>query len=422
MVPKSDGVDHPQQQLVVEQRGHAPDQQAAVAGHDDLDADAGALLHDLLPGRDEAAAVEAVVRLEEALPAVEQHDDVRHPLGRRDVRPLLGRVGETADGQLLLPLRDLGAQPGGQPVHPVDLVAGHDRADVRHRHQRQQRVVAAVDAVDVHVGGADVAADRPGDGAQHGGATRAGRADDAQVATARDVVRRDVPALLGRQVDQAEGDGRAARPWAPLPGSRPRPRPGSAARSCAGSHGLGGATMPEALLASRAAVTNAARSVGTEMSSSACAVCARGVPRSANAIGPDVDDGARVLTARTATDAGGLERDEAGVPEPGVAAAGGGLGDLGRVGGLDARRRESPASVTRSAMRRLVLDLISALTTPRGALRRQDQVHAERPAPPGDVDQAGDEVGQLGHQRGELVDDDEQPRHRARRSGALAAR
>ena len=50
----------------------------------------------------------------------------------------------------------------------------------------------------------------------------------------------------------------------------------------------------------------------------------------------------------------------------------------------------------------------------------QDQVDAERAAALGDVDQAGDEVGQLADHRGELVDDDDQPGHR--RQGRVSPR
>ena len=46
------------------------------------------------------------------------------------------------------------------------------------------------------------------------------------------------------------------------------------------------------------------------------------------------------------------------------------------------------------------------------ALGGEDQVYAERPAPAGDVDQAVDEVRQLLHHRGELVDHQQQTRHR----------
>ena len=47
----------------------------------------------------------------------------------------------------------------------------------------------------------------------------------------------------------------------------------------------------------------------------------------------------------------------------------------------------------------------------RRPLGGQDQVHPQGPAPAGDVHQAGDEVGELGHQGGELVDDEHEAGH-----------
>ena len=176
-----------------------------------------ALLHDLLPGLDEAAAVQGVVRREEALPAVEEDHDVRHPFGALGVPPLLGDVGEPGHGQRLLPLGDQLAEPGDQPVHPVGLVAAHDGADVGEADQREQGVVAAVDAVDVHVGGAGPPADRTRQRPQHRRAPGAGGGDDAEVAALLEVVGGHVAPLLGGYVDQAErqhqpvGGGRGRR-------------------------------------------------------------------------------------------------------------------------------------------------------------------------------------------------------------------
>ena len=65
--------------------------------------------------------------------------------------PGLGQRGVPGLREDLLRCADLGAQPGQQPLHPVELVAGHDRPAVRHRHQRQQRPGAAVDRVQVNV-------------------------------------------------------------------------------------------------------------------------------------------------------------------------------------------------------------------------------------------------------------------------------
>ena len=74
----------------------------------------------------------------------------------------------------------------------------------------------------------------------------------------------------------------------------------------------------------------------------------------------------------------------------------------------------SAGSVTRSAIRRLVLARISAETTPEGRCGREDEVEAEGPAALGDVHQPGHEIGQVPAHGRELVDDDDQPRQRRR--------
>ena len=65
---------------------------------------------------------------------------------------------------------------------------------------------------------------------------------------------------------------------------------------------------------------------------------------------------------------------------------------------------ESASSAMRSAMRRLVLARMWSSTTPLGSLGGQHQVHAEAAAALGDVDDAGDELGHLLLQEGELVE------------------
>ena len=64
-------------------------------------------------------------------------------------------------------------------------------------------------------------------------------------------------------------------------------------------------------------------------------------------------------------------------PQPRVGPAGGAFG-IGRAAGESMTSSESAASVTRSAIRRLVLALISARHDAGRALRGQDQVDAER--------------------------------------------
>ena len=73
---------------------------------------------------------------------------------------------------------------------------------------------------------------------------------------------------------------------------------------------------------------------------------------------------------------------------------------------------DSMLSSMRSEMRRLVLARMLSLTEPGRPLRGEDQVDPEAAAALGDVDDAGDEVGDLLDERGELVDDDDERRRR----------
>ena len=117
------------------------------------------------------------------------------------------------------------------------------------------------------------------------------------------------------------------------------------------------------------------------------------------------------VAAGPAADPRALERDQRGVAEPGVGAAREDLRDLrGRrrldhvvgVAGVGDPQGDPQVGVG--------LDLRADHAG--GALRRQDEVDAERTASAGHVDEPGHEVGQLGGQRRELVDHDQQPRHR----------
>jgi hypothetical protein len=56
-------------------------------------------------------------------------------------------------GEHLLAARDLVAKLAEQSLHPVGLLPGHHGAAVREFAHRLQRAGAAVDSVDVHVGG-----------------------------------------------------------------------------------------------------------------------------------------------------------------------------------------------------------------------------------------------------------------------------
>ena len=110
------------------------------------------------------------------------------------------------------------------------------------------------------------------------------------------------------------------------------------------------------------------------------------------------------------------------MPEPYVGPPGRGLGDLRRRPGRRSRPRSRPASVTRSAIRRLVLARISGDTTPEGRwVARMRWMPSDRPRW-AMFDQAGDEVGQLPDHRRELVDDDQQPGQRRGAGRSRAAR
>ena len=80
--------------------------------------------------------------------------------------------------------------------------------------------------------------------------------------------------------------------------------------------------------------------------------------------------------------------------------------------GVSMTSLDSAGSVTRSAMRRLVLARISAETARARPLGGEHEMHAERAAALRDGDQAAHEVGQLVGERGELVDHDHQPGER----------
>ena len=79
---------------------------------------------------------------------------------------LLGDVREPAVGEQFLPPAHLVPQPPEQPDRALRLGAADDGAAVRQVGERQQRAVAAVDPVHVHVRAAVVERERPGDRAQ----------------------------------------------------------------------------------------------------------------------------------------------------------------------------------------------------------------------------------------------------------------
>ena len=165
-------------QLVLAQRGDPAGQQGPVTGHDQVDPGAGALGQDPGDHVSQGAAAGLAEGGGEPFPPVQQHQDVRQPIGGRDGGALFGDPGEAAGRELVLPAGEFGAEAGEQAGGALVLGAGDHRAAMGKASQRQQRPVAAVDAVQVGVGAAEPDGDRGGDGAQQLGAPgprRAGR-------------------------------------------------------------------------------------------------------------------------------------------------------------------------------------------------------------------------------------------------------
>ena len=77
--------------------------------------------------------------------------------------PLLPDVAEPGRREHFLPPAELGRQAPEQPRRPLGLRPADHRPAVRKLGQRQQGAVAAVDPVQVHVGGAVRQREGPGD-------------------------------------------------------------------------------------------------------------------------------------------------------------------------------------------------------------------------------------------------------------------
>ena len=120
---------------------------------------------------------------------------------------------------------------------------------------------------------------------------------------------------------------------------------------------------------------------------------------------------------RPAARVGGLERHEPARAGLGDAAAGDATGRSAPATGSPTTSFES--RLVRHAQRDAQVGVGAqvVLDDARRALRRHDQVDAERPAALGDVDDAVDELGHLARERGELVDDE----HERRRGVGVAA-
>ena len=224
---------------------------------------------------------------------------------------------------------------------------------------------------------------------------RAGRSSSIQAAAAGST---EAPAVSRCR---AAGVGRSSR---------------STTAGSASSHGRCCAGTPSARLVVPIASTSAARSVSA---SSVCSArsCGRtgagrptadhgtGQARGAGAAGPRVGVGA------ASADPAALERHQGRGPAAGEGPARGPLVDAGGVGGVhDVAAVVLVGHPERDPQVGVGADLRGHHAA--GPLGRQHQVDAQRPAALGDADQALHEVGQLGGEPGELVDDQDQPRDR----------
>ena len=464
---------HAQQQPVLQQHARAAAEGGAVARDHHAHAHRRPLAHEGLHAVEHLAAVDVLEDGGEAVPAVQHEHQVGQPLPLRCGRALLGQGGVRLHGELLLAPGHLGAQHVQQAAHAVALVAGDDGARVRQGDQRQQRARAGVQAVEVDVGGRGRARDPRREGAQEGRAPRARGAGDAQVPSAGVVPGHRALGLLGRDVlhadcergQEAGLDAGGAPPPAPWAGG---PRASDGPRVSCGPWASGGpwaSSGPWASGGPRASCGPAVVPLRAALSPACLAGLAgpahlverdelgqRLQPRAVRGgqpgrvagldhrvdqrgqIGGHRDvllghrprrrrarqarqrqrlharaDGAH-RPARAPAHAGGLELQEPSVAQARVGPPRDRGRDVGGGGGLDhvlgvalVGHAQGDAKV------RVGLDL--RRDHARGPLGRQHQVHAQGAAAPGDVHQAGDEVGQLGHQGGELVDDEHQARH-----------
>ena len=332
--------------------------------------------------------------------------------------PLGSSVGDLGDG----PADRAGVEPAG------------DAADVRQVAQRGQRAAAEVEAVELHLGR------RVGERQRRRSACAAavrlplcGAADDGDVpgragqvaatagrGAARTACRRaptgtcSAPCSSGlatvQPADRVGGDraeqlverraarpAAAATPGAPAGPGRPAGRPGRRA----------GSRRPDVAVRRGAALARAARGTGTK--------CVRVVaaPRSTAPSPPAPAPAAPAWRNGPETYAA-LNRTSGSVPNLQVAVAGR-AGQLVRV----AARRAPPGDSSAENVRRPIR-YDRCVSSPRSRpsssrWRGQQQVHAERPAEPSDLDEQVDEVGLGGEQLGELVADDQQRRQRRQR-------
>jgi hypothetical protein len=138
-------------QLLLAQRRDTAEEQRAVARHHQVHADAGSLSEQ--PGKNlgETADLELTQRRCEAFPTIEQHESMGQPLCFRHGRTLFPDVAEPCRGEQFLSPVQLSYQALEQPRRALSLRTGDDGATVRELSEWQERAVAAVNPVQMHV-------------------------------------------------------------------------------------------------------------------------------------------------------------------------------------------------------------------------------------------------------------------------------
>ena len=406
-------VAHAQDEAAAEGVRDPPAETGAAAGDDGAQPGVGALREEPGDPVGDALAVVLPERAEEVLPAVEEQHHPGEPVGGGDGGALLGEGREARLGEHAPAAVDLGGEHGEEPLAPVGLVASDDGAAVRQGEQRQQRVRAAVDGVQVDVVGRAGGGERPGEGAQRGGAARPRVPREVQVASGRQVEGerlagpgvghvRDAERHRGDVHDRASGGGpgrqrhllgQGVRPGGRL-ARRPRP-PGRLVDRLDEDAEVGGHAHAPARAASAVLGLAGARERMAEIPPGQRPD--GGPPAGgtgAGAASPDPRDlhRPRLRRARPDEAPAGVR---AGDPRGGVRAEH--RGGLGRPGGAQ-----------RDAHARGVADVVGdGLAGPPGG---EEQVDAEVPAAAGDAGQAGDEPRRF-RGRGELADRDDEAGH-----------
>ena len=338
---------------------------------------------------------------EEAAGAVDEHDDVGQG------RPLRGRHRPS-------PL-ELAAEVAHEAGLSLPVARDDDAAAVREAGEHAQLAGAVIQGVEVQRLRGPRAGERDRHGQQRGGGTAAADAEDGEVAVGGAPPGRH-PALPVRVVGHGDGDegrsvvvGRIAR-WrarhvvevALVDARRQRvgPRP-TRERAPGGRPGVD-ARVDELLEIGRSvgsAAGRARRSCSwSEGERAQLDRRARRRSRRRHERGLHRDDLARAEA--DTRPAGTVPRQAGGV---------GNVDDVGRVGHVLHPQRDAEVGV-------------GAEVIGHGAgrpLGGEHEVDAEAAAPLGDADEGVDEVGELGLERGELVDHDDEPRQRLGGGGQL---